>query len=216
MNNLVEIKKEKENLISTLTAFKLAIEKNTICTITDARGIITYVNEKFCKISKYSRKELIDKTHSIVNSGYHPKEYFTDLWKTITSGNSWTGELKNKAKDGSCYWVESVIIPIKDKSDAITGYLSLRILIDEQKKMEEDRISYSTTLEKMLFTVSHEIRKPITTCQGLLQLMNSNLLTEEEERTEVIPYLLASTMEMDNYSRKLNRYLEKNLKIIQQ
>ena len=216
VSNVVETKNEKEKLVATLTAFKQAIDTNIICTITDAKGVITYANDRFCRISKFTQEELIGKTHNIVNSGYHPKDYFVNIWKTITAGNAWTGELKNKAKDGTYYWVESVIIPIKDKADTINGYLSLRILINEQKKAEEKRSEYLKTMEEMLHTVSHEIRSPIVTCQGLLMLMRDNLLTKEEEDRDVIPHLLASTKELDNYSRKLNQYLENNILSVQQ
>jgi PAS domain S-box-containing protein len=216
VSNAVKNKQEKDNVIATLAAINKAIDMNIICTITDSKGVITYANEKFCEISKYAEAELIGKTHRIVNSGYHSKEHFVDIWKTITSGSAWTGELKNKAKDGTYYWVKSVIIPIKDQRDSITGYLSLRIPIDAQKKMEEEKLTYLKTIEDMLFTVSHEIRKPIVTCQGLLQLVKDKHFSKEEEENEVIPYLLNATIELDSYSRKLNDYLEKNIKNVGQ
>ncbi len=216
VSNVVETRNEKENLISTLTAFKQAVDTNIICTITDVKGVITYANDRFCKISKYSQEELIGQTHRIVNSGYHPKEYFVDIWKTIVSGKAWTGQLKNKAKDGTYYWVESVIIPIKDRKNVVSGYLSLRILIDEQKKAEDARNAYLKTMEEMLYTVSHEIRKPITNCQGFLNLLREGMVTKEQEVNEIIPHLLTSATELDDYSRKLNAYLENNIKIAQQ
>jgi PAS domain S-box-containing protein len=201
--------------LATLNAFRRAIDTHVICTITDAQGFITYANEKFCSVSGYSPIEAIGKTHSLVNSNYHTREFFEEMWQTITKGNMWKGQIKNKAKDGTLYWVESVIIPIKKTCGVITGYLSLRTLLTEEKKLEEERNAYLQSLEDMLFMVSHEIRKPITSCQGLLNLMQTQMPATQEEYDEAISHLMAAASEMDEYSRKLNEYLQKNIKIVQ-
>ncbi len=210
-NDMFAIQKEKEILANTLNAFKKAIDTNIICTITNDKGIITYVNDNFCKISQYTHNEIIGQTHNIVNSGFHTKQFFAELWETIKGGKMWTGEIKNKAKDGSFYWVNSVIIPIKDSNEEITGYLSLRILINDQKKAEEEKTIYLKSLEDMLFMVSHEIRKPLTNCQGVLNMMRDDLLSSKEEFTEAISHLIISAAELDSYSRKLNDHIRKNL-----
>ncbi len=209
VNNDFERKKGK--ILSTLTAFKKAIDTNVICTITDARGIITYANERFCAISMYSQDELLGKTHRIVNSQYHSREFFADMWKTISAGEMWTGDIRNKAKDGSYYWVQSVIVPIKDEALRVNGYLSLRILINERKKMEEEKAEHLRSIENMLYMVSHEIRKPITSCQGLIYLLSGETLTEDEY-AETIKYLLSSVSELDDYSRKLSDYMYRNIR----
>jgi len=216
ISNVMEARREKENLLSTLTAFRQAVNTSIICTITDADGVITYANEKFCEVSKFTQEELIGQTHRIINSGYHPQSYFENIWETITGGKAWTGQLRNKAKDGTFYWVESVIIPIKNRKDGISGYLSLRIQIDEQKKAEESRNAYLRTMENMLYTVSHEIRKPITNIQGFINLMQDEMLSTGADQREIVPYLLASATELNDYSLKLNAYLEENLRMAQQ
>ena len=203
---------QKGQLVSTLNAFKHAIDSNVICTITDARGTITYANEKFCTVSKYSQRELIGQNHRIVNSGYHPRSFFDDMWRTISSGKMWVNDVKNKAKDGSFYWVQSVIVPIRDEAGNVNGYLSLRTLINDRKQMEEERANYLRSVEDMLYIVSHEIRKPITNCQGLLYVLQNEMYSNKEEYNEIVDNLVESAMQLDEFSRKLNNHLHSNIK----
>ena len=125
------------DLVRRFEAQNRALNVFDIIAETDRRGQITYVNDKFVEISKYSREELLGQDHRILNSKNHPKTFFKEMWTTIAQGNVWTGEIRNRAKDGSHYWVSTVITPIIDDSGAIEGFLAVRREITKQKQVEE-------------------------------------------------------------------------------
>ncbi|HEY9738103.1 MAG TPA: PAS domain S-box protein, partial [Trichocoleus sp.] len=133
--------------IKTLMAMKFALDEAAIVATTDNKGTILSVNDKFCEISKYSRDEIIGQDHRILNSGHHPKAFFHRLWSTITRGDVWIGDIKNRAKDGSFYWVSTTIVPFLDEQLKPYQYLAVRFDITKQKQAEADLQQLNDNLE---------------------------------------------------------------------
>ena len=155
---------------------------------TDERGRITYANDQFCQISKYSHSELLGKDHRILNSGFHSKEFFQDLWTTIQAGDAWEGLICNKAKDGEFYWVRTFIFP-KFRQQEIIGFMAIRLDvtddIEAQKELEEERKrnEFSAQLAavgEMSAGIAHEINNPLTVVIGKLSIMKRNIHDEEK------------------------------------
>lgn len=196
----------KKDFLRLLHVYQQAIDRNIICSITDSEGVIIYVNRKFCETSKYSKEELIGQNHRILNSDFHTGEFFTNMWITIKTGGIWNGEVRNKAKDGSFYWLENTIFPVFDKSKNIVQYFSMRLPIDEKKKADEERIEHIKSLEEMLFMTSHQVRQPIVNLLGLANQLedptNSN-----EEIMKIISYIKESVTSLDSYTKELTSYI---------
>jgi PAS domain S-box-containing protein len=175
---------EVERSLRRLEEMRSALDQAAIVAITDHRGVLTYVNDKFCEISKYSRDELLGQDHRIINSRYHPKEFMRDLWRTIARGEVWRGEIRNRAKDGSIYWVDTTIVPFLDRHGHPRQYLAIRSDIT-QRKVAEARLREQaalTHLGQLAAVVAHEVRNPLAGVRGTLQVLASRLPADMRER----------------------------------
>ena len=141
-----------------ISEFEELLFDHSIVGITDEEGTIIYANKNFCKISKYSADELIGNNHRMIKSEEHPPEFFEDMWDTITAGKVWEGEVKNKAKDGSYYWVNTVIIPITDDK-GIKNYVAIRNDVTKEKEIQERLLSMEDELLKQNVTLLSEVEK---------------------------------------------------------
>ncbi|TKH04546.1 PAS domain S-box protein [Peribacillus simplex] len=183
---ITEYKRVLEELgkfVNKMADFQFALDASSIVAITDQRGTIKYVNDQFCRISKFSKEELIGRDHRIINSGFHSKEFFNNLWKTISSGEVWKGEIKNKTKDNTYYWVDTTIVPFLDEFQKPYQYLAIRHEVTQRKLAEEE-------IQKMTGKIIHvqeEERKRISRelHDDIGQNLYSHLITINRLQTEM-------------------------------
>lgn len=143
-----QIEAKLNQSLKELADVKFALDCSSNVAITDHRGRITYVNDKFREISKFTQAELIGQTHRLVNSGHHPREFFEEMWHTISNGHVWLGEMKNRAKNGDFYWVYTTIVPFLHENGAPYQYVAIHNDITERKRAELCLVQQAKDLEK--------------------------------------------------------------------
>lgn len=194
LDDLARAAEDREELLRSLEFQKLALDEHAIVSIADTAGKITYANKKFLEISGYSEAELLGQPHSLINSGYHPADFFAELWRTIGSGRIWHGVIRNRRKDGSFYWVTTSIVPFLDKAGRPYQYVGIRTDISRLKEIEADLARANTELilttrdaiqarenaqranqakSEFLSIMSHEFRTPINAVMGFSEIMLS-------------------------------------------
>jgi PAS domain S-box-containing protein len=166
-----------------LADLKRALDLAAIVATTDVTGKITYVNDKFCEISGYSRDELIDQDHRIINSGLHSKEFIRELWVTIANGRVWHGEIRNKAKGGHFYWVDTTIVPFLDEHGKPYQYIAIRADITARKAAEQRLVEQASLarLGQMAAVVAHEVKNPLAGIKGAMQVLMSRRQPDDME-----------------------------------
>lgn len=179
---MVPLNSERNHLLKELSDQKFALDQAAIVVITDAAGTITYCNDKFSQISGYSRNELLGKDHRLLNSGLHGKEFFKDLWRTISSGQIWRGDIRNRRKDGSFYWVQTTIVPFLDDAGHPYQYLAVRQDITDLKRAQETILEQQAQLiassklsatGEMAAAITHEINNPLGVILGRCEMLRT-------------------------------------------
>lgn len=178
------------DLKNLFKAYQSAIDCNIVASMTDLDGTIIHANEQFCTMSGYAEHELIGQRHSIINSGYHSVGFFENMWQTIIAGKTWRGEIRNKAKDGHYYWVDTTILPVTNDNEDVIGFLSLRIEVTEKVALREKLQRMNSSLEEMIKLKSSQMsikNEHIMASLRYAQRIQHALMPSKERIREALP-----------------------------
>jgi len=185
-HRVIERTAQLEAVNKELADQRFAVDQHAIVAVTDIHGTITYVNDKFCELNQYSRDELIGQNHRMLNSGHHPKEFFQQMYRTIANRKVWHGEIKNRAKDGSTYWVLTTIVPFVGADGKPQQYVAIRADITEQKSAKEALAEQALVLARQAVELARTRKVLETQLQYVLNSMAEGLVAVDEQGNFVL------------------------------
>lgn len=215
------VQKQLRQTLAEKEALLTALNNSAIVSITDLHGKIISVNTIFCQVSGYNEEELIGQNHNIINSGLHDEAFWKDLWRNIIAGKTWRAEICNRAKDGSLYWVDTVINPIYGPNGEIHQFLAIRYLITQRKEAEENLAKAKDLAEASLRTkrrflanMSHEIRTPLHAILGLGEQITQGIMEEgQKEQMKLINESARALLSIINDIIDISRMEEGKMKL---
>ncbi len=231
-----QVDSQLKTSIKELADVKFALDQSSIVAMTDAKGRILEVNDRFCKIAGYSRDELVGQTHRLINSGHHPSSFFQAMWQMIASGQVWQGEIKNRAKDGSFYWVDTTIVPILGASGQPTQFVAIRNEITHRKQAEaalrqlneelETEVCLRTKeveirakelersnaeLQQFAYVASHDLQEPLRTISSFTELLAQEYGDKlDGEAEEYVEFIVDGALRMQQLIKDLLTYSRVN------
>jgi PAS domain S-box-containing protein len=191
----------REDALKELFDQKFALDQHAIVAVTDVQGTISYVNDKFCSLSQYSKEELIGQNHRILNSGHHPKEFFQEMYRIIASGKVWHGEIKNRSKDGSAYWVDATVVPVLTAEGKPRQYVAIRTDITERKRAEERLEAQAAELQKTRDELEIRVK------ERTVDLANANKVLERSN-VELQQFAYISSHDLQEPLRMIASYTQ--------
>lgn len=198
--DLANKNREVQQFINTL-------DESAIVSMTDAEGNINYVNDKFCEISGYSKEELLGQNHRLLKSGLQPDGLFIGMWKALSIGKVWKGEILNKKKNGGYYWVDTTINPFKNDKGKIEKHIAVRFDITKQKEQQESLASSNKELEQFAYIASHDLQEPLRTVMSFVDLLKEDYQGNPDEDTyKYLQFISKSTTRMSALIKGLLDY----------